>query len=40
VAGNDWWIAAEREKLTLDEVQRRAIDYLNARKVSASVGGE
>lgn len=35
VAGNDWWIAAENEKLDLQEIQDRATGFLNAK---AAVG--
>ena len=32
VSQNDWWIAAPLEKLSLDEIQTRAADFLNARR--------
>jgi len=32
VSGNEWWIAAEKEKLTMDEIQQRAIEYVNAKQ--------
>jgi hypothetical protein len=31
VSGNDWWIAAPIKKLSLKEIQTRAIDFLRTR---------
>jgi PhnB protein len=38
VSGNDWWIAAEAEKLTLEEIQTRAVDFVKSRIGAAEAG--
>jgi PhnB protein len=40
VADNDWWISSPIENLTLEEVQRRAIDMLNSRNPASNPSHE
>jgi uncharacterized glyoxalase superfamily protein PhnB len=35
VSGNDWWLAMPRETLSLDEIQRRATEFLRDREEKA-----
>jgi PhnB protein len=36
IAGNDWWLAQPVEKLSLEEIQKRATAYVKARTEAAS----
>jgi hypothetical protein len=38
VAGNDWWIATQKENLSLAEIQKRATAFLEVKRSTSARG--